>query len=239
MFYPLIICLLVLFSSFSLKEKVQKAHAGEFVVTELSKNYSILFIRDLTATTLYLEEITAPEAQVKSLKNDWKGWIKRGAPGHTAWVVYTIDLEKNKMTSCYSFDRKGWLAIDDRDSFLTSLFSLPLARLEASQRKRIGPPPPSGETDRRSLWIPPVFIEGKKIDKPLLEVFKSKWPEDDTPLSRCEIHLYFDTNRPSFLFPCWIEVKSPHYTQHLKVVDSGTELISFHKFLPNQELRKF
>jgi hypothetical protein len=230
----LLFFLLVLFSSFSFKDKATQAQVGQFIVTEESKNYSILFVRSLNTHLLQLEEITTTTSQVKSIKNQWQAWIQKGAPGHTAWVVYTIDLEKNTMKECYSFNRKGWMPIDDKDSFLTRLLSLPLIKADPTQRKRIGPPPATGETDRRGFWNPPLVVEGKKQDKPSVTVFTTKWPEDETPLSLCDIELYFDSTRPDFLFPCWIEVKSPHYSHHLRVVDSGSNLQSFHKFLPTQ-----
>lgn len=234
----LLILVLLIFSSFTLKERLPSTKAGDFIVTQQSKHFSILFIRSLNSSHLELEEITAPLSALKSIKNNWQTWIDQKAPHHTAWVVYTIDLHSNKIKECYSFDRKGWIAIDDRESFITALLSLPLKPMDLSQRKRIGPPPIEGETDRRALWSPPVVIEGKKMNKPSIEVYSAEWPKDETLLSQAKLELYFDAQRSSFLFPCWIEIKTTHYAQNCRVLDSGINLHSFHKFLPPLPVKK-
>lgn len=218
--------------SFCLKEKVPHAKMGDFIVTESNKNHSLLFIRSVQPNRLQLEEVTVPTSHIKNFKNAWQGWLQKGAPGHTSWVVYTLDLEKNNLVSCYSFDRRGWLALEQ--SFLTHLLSLSLTRVQTTERKKIGPPPLDGEPDHRSSWTPPVVIEGKKLEKPTVDVLKAVWPEDGSQLSQCTVELYFDARRPLFLFPCWIEIKSPHYTHHFKVADSGEGMTSPHTFLPPQ-----
>jgi len=234
MFPILLILFYIIFSSFSLKEKIDQAQIGDFIVSQQSKNYYILFIRHLDASILQLEEISIPEAKLKSIKNQWQDWIKQGAPGHTAWVVYTIDLKKNEMKECYSFNRKGWLSINQQEAFLIALFSLPLEPVASSQRRRIGPPPINGEIDRRAMWNPPVIINGKKGSQPNIKVFTTNWPDDDSPLAHCKLELYFDGKRPDFLFPCWIEISTPHYTQNVRIIDSGTGMHSLHRFLPTQ-----
>lgn len=225
-----ILVFLILFS-FCLKEKIPQAKLGDYIVTESQKNYSLLFIRNIESDILHLEEISIPTNQIKTFKNKWQEWMQKGAPGHTAWVVYSIDLKQNKLISCYSFDRRNLVTLED--SFLTQLLSLPLVRQPQNERKKIGPPPLSGELDRRASWAPPIVWEGKKLEKPSVDVQITEWPDDGSQLAKCHIELYFDTTRPQFLFPCWIEIKSPHYTHHFKVADSGSGIKSPLTFLPN------
>jgi hypothetical protein len=86
--------------------------------------------------------------------------------------------------------------------------------------------PLKGEEDHRSLWHPPIIVEGHKVSQPSFEVWKTKWPDDGSLLALCSIELYFAKDRPSFPFPYWLEVKSPHYTFKMRAIDSGSNLVS-------------
>ena len=104
--------------------------------------------------------------------------------------------------------------------------TLPFAALADTEKKRIGPPPSSDEMDHRKIWSPPLFIEGKKISHPAFDVLRSRWPDDNSQLSLCDIDLYFDAQHPQFPFPHWIEVKSPHYAFKVQGIESGHDLAS-------------
>jgi hypothetical protein len=174
-----------------------------------------------------LEEVSSPSAPPS-----WKEWIAKGAPGHTSWVLYTVDLKKNRLKECYSFSNKTWISLENSEDFLSRLLTLPLAKMLREERRRIGPPPLAGEVDRRSVWNPPILIEGKKNEKSSFDVFKAKWPDDGTLLALCTIELYFDATRPTFPFPYWVEIKSPHYAMPIRAIDSGVAIQSPHIFLP-------
>jgi len=206
----------------SLQEHLCKAEAGSYVVTEQDKNYSLLMIRSITASTLLLEELSIPVDQIDLTKYTWKSWLEKKAPGHTAWTFYQINLASSTLEEAFSYTKKSWLILDE-EQFLTKLFALPLQPLPADKRKRIGPAPSAGEIDQRALWIPPLFVDGKKITKPQIEAYETRWPNDNSKLSGCPLELYFS---PLIPFPVWIEVKSPHYTFKLRAVDSGKELFS-------------
>jgi hypothetical protein len=205
--------------AFSFKEKICRGKKGDYIVTEQGKNYTLLFIRFLTDTTLLLEEITTPERPTS-----WKEWLQEGAHGNTSWILYTVDLKKNALKDCFSFTTRASIPIDQSEEFLTRLMTLPLSRVPLEERRRIGPSPLSGEIDKRSLWSPSIPFEGKKYDKPAFDVFKAKWPEDGTLLASCVIELYFDAKKPNFPFPYWIEIKSPHYSLPIRCIDSGENI---------------
>ncbi len=213
----------------TLKEKFTQALPGDYIVTSQSKNCSILFIRSLSENSLTLEEISFPE-KAYDLK-EIKKWVAKGAPGHTSWVAYEIDLQDNSLKNSYSFDQRGWLYTQDGEYFLAKLLALPLNRKPQGQRKRIGPPPLNGEADQRAVWNPPLIRDGKKISKPKFDVWSGKWPKDDTQLSGCEIEFYFIQ---SFALPYWIEIKSPHYTLKIRTVDSGEGLTSPFRLIPQK-----
>jgi len=212
--------------AFSLKEKVTGGRPGDFVVTAHSKAYTVLLIRSISEKTLFLEEVSAPEEALKeTLKNkdfSWRLWIEGGAPGHTSWTAYEVDLQTNKLVECYSYSQKGWLYVDDPNQFLPKLLSLSLNRVPEKSRKRIGPPPAEGEADHRGFWNPPVTQDGKTQERSSLTPFSGKWPYDSSIVSGCQVELYFG-NAP---FPYWIDIKSPHYTAVIRSVDSGSNLSS-------------
>lgn len=227
----IIITLLVLFlpfslkaatTSFTLKDKYQKARSGDFIVTEQDHTYSLLFIREITEEHLLLEEIAVPDSQVNLKKIVWDQWVKAKAPGHTSWTLYEIDLSTGKLTEAYSYSKRGWLYLDTTQQFLSKLLSLPLTKLKLAERRKIGSKPISSEDDTRALWNPPLIFQGKKQAKPQFDVWKGTWPEDETPMSQCHVELYFSQQNETFPFPYWIEVKSPHYTFKMRTVDSGT-----------------
>jgi len=210
----------------TLKERFAISQAGDFIVTAQEGNYSLLSIRSKTADTLLLEEISVPSQQISLNKIDWKKWVSEKAPGHTAWTLYEIDPNTATLIECFSFSKNGWLYLDESEQFLTRLLSLPFIPIPDADRKKIGPQPALGEHDSRSLWTPPLVIEGEKREKPTFDVVKTQWPEDGSRLALCSIELYFAKELPTFPFPYWLEVRSPHYTFKMRAIDSGHNLIS-------------
>src|SRR5579872_187233 len=220
----------------TLKERVQKGHAGDYIVTEQSKNYSLLFIRSLTNSLLCLEEVTVPVDKIDLQKTTWKEWLAAQAPGHSSWMIYEIDMQENRLRDCYSPSRKGWLQITETESLFTQLLSLSLKKVPESDLRRIGPTPQSGESDRRSLWTPPLVREGNRIEKPQFEVWGGRWHQDNSPLSGKELQLYFDSSVHSLPFPHWIECKGDHLTFKIRIVDSGKEIQSPLTSFPHRPL---
>ncbi len=208
-------------NAFSLKDKITSGIPGDYVVTEQGGTSSVLLIRSLTPAYLILEEVDVPSLDRSKDKN-WKEWIQEGAPGHTAWITYIINLKTNELQECYSHSQGMWLPIHGSQHFLPRLLSLTLHKTAPEERKRIGPPPPPEEQDHRSIWNPTVIVEGKKLEQAVISAWKTRWPKDDSLISECEIELYFSSQA----FPIWIEVKSPHYKGSLRAIDSGHHMSS-------------
>jgi hypothetical protein len=205
----------------TLEQRFVSAQAGDFIVTSQENNYSLLFIRTITADTLILEEISVPDTQVNGKKTNWKEWISKKAPGHTSWTLYEIDRKSGKLIECFSYSKNGWLYLDETEQFLTRLLTLHLAPVPNEERRKIGPQPSYPDEDRRAIWNPPLIVDGKKVTKPTFEVLKTQWPDDGSRLSACNIELYFFQDFP---FPYWLEVHSPHYAFKLRTIDSGHNL---------------
>ena len=210
---------------FTLKEKFFDAKEGDYITIFQDKNYHLLFIRTLTSSELILEEISVPSFAINPSLISWKQWVESEAPGHTAWTLYRLDWGQKPYAEAYSYTKKSWLSIEQaEDFFLGTLLHLPLTKISNEQRKKIGPAPPSGEEDRRPLWTPTLVVDGKKMEKASCEVWKTKWPEDQSPFAGCTLELYFNAKDPAFAFPYWITLQSTHLSLHVQIVDSGKEL---------------
>ncbi len=208
-------------SAFSLKDKLTRGNSGDYVVTEQFGCYTALLIREISDSQLILEEINIPKMLFSS--DSWKQWIEEGAPAHTSWIAYTVDLEKNCVIHSYSYSEKSAASNQSSASFFSQILGLSLEKVPLSERKRIGMEPQEGEIDRRSLWLPTIMFEGKKIDKPSsISAWRGRWPNDQSIIANCELEIYFT----QFSFPYWIEIKSPHYTATIRSVDSGEGVIS-------------
>lgn len=142
LFLAWVIFLTSFLNGFSLKDKMTQGSPGDFIVTEQAGTYTVLLIRTITDQVMVLEEIDAPTLNVEGEKIVWKTWIAQGAPGHTAWVSYWIDLQQGKLLKGYSYTRGAWLFAGDPNNFLPRLLTLPLEKTPQNKRKKIGPPPP-------------------------------------------------------------------------------------------------
>jgi hypothetical protein len=198
-----------------LKDRLSHGKPGDYIVTSQGKMVTVLMIKAVTSSSVILEEISAVQADVTV--PSWKDWIAAKAPGHTSWTAYEVDLATNRIIFSYSYSQGMMLSTQDPDNFLTTLLSLPLKPVPAAKQKRVGPPPSGDEDDHRSIWKPPVVVEGKKIEKPSVEPWSAKWPDDRSPISGCEIELYLGSSP----FPYWITIKTPHYKASIHAIDSG------------------
>jgi len=210
--------------SFTLGDKLKKAEKGDYVVTEQNKNYSVLTVRSIDKGVAIFEEISVPVSVIPQ-DTSWKKWASDGALGHTSWILFEIDLDNYSLIESYSFTKKGWLYLDDSQNFLSRLLGLSLNKVPEEQRKKTGPSPSGDELDRRKIWNPTVKIEGIKT-KADCDVWKARWPKDDSILSSCDLILYFSKKESNFSFPLWIEATNGHYTHSVKTIDSGKLLTS-------------
>ena len=218
---------------FSLKDRIEKAKNGDYIVTEANRMITVLAIRSLTPTTLILEEISAPLQTLKQRPSSWPDWVKANAPGHTSWSMVEIDLQKGQVIECYSFSRSGWIQLSQKENLFATLLHLPMKPLPKEKKRKIGPPPLQGEPDVRKVWTPPLVYEGKKIEPAHFDVFQTLWPEDGTELSNQEVILYFDKEK-RFPFPFWIQIETSHATVALRTIDSGKNLSSIHRSIPRR-----
>ncbi|MCK4934140.1 MAG: hypothetical protein KAR79_00990 [Simkaniaceae bacterium] len=220
--------------SLTLKDKLQNALPGDYIVTQQNSVYSLLTIHKIQATTVILEEISIPAHKVSASKMHWKNWVENKAPGHSSWIMYEIDLKKGLCLESYSFSRNAFLAQGGSDNFIVTLLELPLILLEESLQKKIGPSPPFGEPDLRKTWKPKQYIEGIKCKTTQFNAYRTVWPKDRTELSQKQVDLYFDALNPDFPFPYWMQITDGSLSFKMHAVDSGRGLTSPQKHFPKK-----
>ncbi len=220
-------------ADFHLKDRVQKAKNGDYIVAEANKMITVLAIRSIGPSTLILEEISAPTQNLKKLPASWPSWVREKAPGHTSWSMIEIDLRTGQVLECYSFSRSSWIQISRQESLFSTLLQLPLHPTPLDKQRKIGPPPVSDEPDRRKLWVPPLVFEGHKLENAHFDVFDTTWPSDGTELAGQAVSLYFDTEK-RFPFPFWIQIETSHATAALRTIDAGSNLPSPYPQLPRR-----
>ncbi len=225
---------LALFSSpFRLKERIEKAKPGDYIVTEAGKMITILSVRSMTQNSLVIEEISAPIQNLKKRPESWPDWIKANAPGHTSWSMVEIDPQTGQLLECFSFSRSSWVHLSQKESLIGTLLYLPMKKVTPEKQKKIGPPPLDGESDFRKVWVPPLVYEGKKLDSVQFEVYETVWPADESELAGQEVLLYFDLEK-SLPFPFWIQVQTSHMAAIMRTIDSGKNLPLVHRKIPRR-----
>ncbi len=220
-------------AEFQLKDRIEKAKTGDYIVTEANKMITVLGLRAINSSTLTLEEISAPLENLKTRPNSWAEWVKNKAPGHTSWSMIEIDLKTGQLLECYSFSRSAWVHLSEKESLFATLLQVPLKPVPLDRRRKIGPSPMNGEMDVRKEWNPPLVFEGKKRENAHFDVYETIWPLDGTELAGQEISLYFDREK-EFPLPFWIQVQTSHATAALRTVDSGKNLPLIYRSIPRR-----
>ena len=218
-------------SAAPLVERIQGAQSGDYIVFEAGKTVTLLAIRSIDRNRLVLEEISAPSQSLKEMPISWSDWVRKNAPGHTSWSMIEIDLNQNKVLECYSFSKSAW--VSEEQGLMSTLLNLPLFPVNASDCRKIGPPPQPGEPDLRKQWNPPLVVEGKKLEKALFDVFETFWPQDGSELAGKKVAVYLDRENHSAL-PYWIQVETAHATASVRAIDSGKRLSTVHRSIPRR-----
>ncbi len=217
-------------------QQMQKAQAGDYIVTHQAGNYSVLYVQSCENHRLLLQEISIPEALVNPKTMDWKKWMRTSAPGSTSWLLFEIDLQEGYLQESYDVSKKEWLYLQEDEHLLVKLLHIPMHRLGDQDRRRIGPPPSAGEPDHRAIWNPPQVFENSP-EKSQTAVWQAEWPSDKSPLSGSRLDLYYDQLHSNFPFPVSIDIQSTHYKAHVRVVKAGRLLEGTQQKLPRRPPR--
>lgn len=211
-----------------LRENLKRAQKKDYLVTAQNKNYTLFHIYDKKNDFITIEEITVPMNRFPRHMGSWKQWINLKAPGHTSWVMYTINLKTAQMVEFYSLSKKTWYDVNKAENFLTTLLNLRLVEIPPEDRKRVGFPPLPGMTDHRPYWQPKLVVNGQDIQGAFFNAWTTQWPKDGTDLADKTIEVYVPVENdkyPSY-FPYWLQISGIIGNAKIRIIDSGTQMES-------------
>lgn len=212
-----------------LRDNLKLAKAGDYLITAQNKSYTALLIRQKNGDNLAIEEITLPSSRLPSTPSfSWRQWIESGAQGNTCWLLYHIHLPSGNIQQTFSFSRNEWVTMPQSQNFLTTLLNLHFKPIPENERKKVGPPPSSDSADRRDLWHPPLIVDGKKVQGIKFEGWRTRWPEDGGDLSGklIEVYLPKESQKYPAYFPYWLQVNGVIGKAKVRIVDSGSGIVS-------------
>ena len=208
-------------SALILRDNLEHAATGDYIVTLQNRNFTVLLVADKTKDSITIEEITVPD-ETRGSNTDWKKWVQESAPGYTCWVMYKINIPTGKMLKYYDYYYQTWYDMSEANVFLSKLLNLQLEKVPSSQRKKVG------ASRGKKLWQPPLIVEGKQIPNVPFDAYTTRWPKDGSPLSDRIVQIYLpeeSSKYPSY-FPYWLEVNGALGKAQVRIVDSGRQLIS-------------
>lgn len=214
-----------------LKDNLEQAKVGDYVVTSQNRTYTLLLIAAKSEQTIYLEEISIPEGRISH--HSWREWVEGGAKGSTSWVGYEISPREGKLLECYSFTQQAWCEFPGGNSFLTTLLNMRLTPLETKFRRHTR----SGDHSR-GYWQPRLTVNGEIVPGAQFTAYCAKWPGDGSELAGKQIELYLPAQEgsyPSYL-PYWLQVSGAVGKARMRIVDSGSGLIPPHAQMPMRPL---
>lgn len=205
--------------SLYLRDNLSYAKKGDYIVTARNKNYTILCIRERLDQGIVIEEVTIPENRFSRNIYSWKTWFEGGAPNHTAWVSYFIDLPSGKMRDYYSYTHQCWYQINEENNIFSQLLNLRFHETPHQERKRRG---------SSRLWQPKMVVNGNVLPNVSFTPYRARWPKDGSELAGKTIEIYLPENNeiyPSY-FPYWMQISGGIGKAYIRIIDSGTELHS-------------
>ncbi len=215
-------------SELLLRKNLEKAQTGDYVVTTQNKNYTILLIKGRTGEYLNIEEITIPHVRFSSKPMSWKEWVEKGAQGNTSWVIYPIHVPTGTIEKVFSLTKNEWVTMPQSQNFLSTLLSLKFQAIPKEERRKVGPPPLLNTEDRRSVWEPPLMVDGKIVPNVTFSGWRTQWPKDGSDLGGKTIEIYLpnEGNKYPSYFPYWLQVSGPLGKSKVRIIDSGSNLSS-------------
>ncbi|MCB1113746.1 MAG: hypothetical protein KDK62_03225 [Chlamydiia bacterium] len=204
-----------------MKDNLKKTKAGDYIVAAQGKMLSILRVASHKDGKMLLDEISAP---LSCQPPSFRQWVIDGAPGHTSWVLYNIDLDTGAIEKAYSYTRGTYFQVSDAENFLGTLLTLRLEPIPDNRRKLIGPPP-TGGPDFRKVWQPKLVVDGTQVSGVKFSAWSTFWPCDHSELSGKSIVVYLpeNANYPAY-FPHWLEISGFIGKAKVRIIDSGEYL---------------
>ncbi len=196
---------------------------GDYSIYQNGSSVTILNIHSKELPFITVEEITLPKEIYENVKGiDLNNWLKKNAPNSTSWTLMEIDTSNFSITSTYCLTRKAHLHVHKEDTLIASLLGLEINPIPITHLPRTGPRPAT-KNDDRPIWVPSMFVNGKKQTPKTVDVYCGRWGKDSSPLSDKNIDLYILDHFP---FPYWIQIHGDYGSKKMISLDSGSNLLS-------------
>ncbi len=224
-------------SDLLLKEQFLLATPGDYIVSLHNRTFTLMHIHSGNEESLFIEEITIPTHLLKKNRGfSWRGWVREGAPRHTSWIMYELSKKSGRVMELYSFSRNGWLSVNELNSLLSTLLNLSFKKIPLEMRRKLGPPPESGEKDSRKPWNPQLYFNGILLQAVAFDAFEAIWPEDRSEIAGKTIEIYLPKESkkyPSY-FPYCLQIKNSLESTKIRVIDAGSHIRSPKHSLPKR-----
>ncbi len=226
-------CIFNLNAATFLRDRLKESKPGDYIVTRMDNTYTVILIKEKSDRQISFEEITIPAQRLHNERFPWAGWrhwVENGAPGHTSWLLYSVNSGSGVMNEYYSYSQGRWCSITEANNFLSTLLNLRFVQIPRDKMKRVGIVPPSERNgqDSRRIWIPKMIYEGKTVRNVEFDAWRTRWPKGNGELSGKTITVYLPRDEkkyPSY-FPYWLEIQGMLGKAKIRIVDSGRGLIS-------------
>lgn len=208
-----------------LRDNLQRAQPGDYIVTAQNKNFTVLVVRAKDNDFINIDEITVPD-QKRPRGQSWKQWAEQGAVGNTCWVMYPIQLSSGNIQKAFSFTKNEWVSMPQSQNFLSTLLNLRFHKVPDKERTRVGTAMSSDGVDKRAMWQPPLIVEGKKVSNVAFDAWRTRWPKDGSEMSDRTIEVYLpkDSQQYPSYFPYWLQISGMVGKAKVRIVDSGANL---------------
>jgi hypothetical protein len=221
----LVILPLTTWGSLVLRDNMNNAAIGDYIVTAQNKVYTMLLVTQRDGDEIQIDEITVPSSKIHQ-NFSWRQWVVCKAPQNSSWVRYTIDLKNASMKGMYSFTKGSAYHVDEANNFLSKLLNLQLEPVPERFRKRVGPRASPGGGDWRPFWQPSMIVDGQVVPGVTFHAYRTSWPSDGSELSGKSIEIYVpeDGKKYPAYFPYWLQVSGVVGKARVRIIDSGTNL---------------
>lgn len=209
-----------------LRDNLQRAHAGDFLVISFCRHYTLLHIYDKQPGRLLIEEMIVPVSRMPRHLS-WREWARQGSPCATSWSYFSLAMPSGQVQETFSRIQHRWLDPAQTQNVLMTLLNLSLQPVPEWQQRRIGPKP-QGAIDQRPYWQPRMIVNGQVIPQVPFAAWSATWPQDGGELSGKNIELYIPIENEKYpaYFPYWIQIEGMGGQGTLHVVESGRDLVS-------------
>lgn len=217
-FLSLFLCPALIFGATTLKEKFQNGEKGDYIVSYQGGIFTLLAIHDKKGEFLTLDEASIPECNAPT--EGYKAWAQAAFPNATCRTRFTMNLNTGAIVASNR-------TLSKEAPFLATLLTLSFETVSEKDRRRVGGGPVR-LADRRPLWNPPLYFEGKKIEGVKFSALRTLWPRDSSELSGLPIVIYLpeESDKWPAYFPYWVEVGGVLGKAKIRIVDSGKHLIT-------------